>query len=66
MKITGTVTIRYEVTVEADDISQKVMSLYESDTLIAKAIDKKLPVGFWVEDDIRVQKTEKDNPQAID
>ncbi|GLY11358.1 hypothetical protein [Pseudobacillus badius] len=66
MKVTGTVTIRYEVNVEVDDISQEAMSLYESDTLIAKAIDKKLPVGFWVEDDIRVQKTEKNNLQTID
>ena len=54
MKVVGTVLIKYEVEVDADDISEDAMSLYDSDVLITKAIDDKLPRGFYVESDIRV------------
>ena len=59
MKVKGTVTINFEVNIDADDISTNSMSMYESDVLIAKAIDDILPHGCYVEGDIHVVKTIK-------
>ena len=59
MIVEGTVLIKYKVEIDAEDISEDAMDMYDSDILIERAIDKKLPLGFWVEDDIRVNKTTK-------
>jgi hypothetical protein len=59
MKVIGTVKIRYEVDIEAEDIATDAMDLYESDLLIAEAIDRKLPIGMWVESDVFVSEIKK-------
>lgn len=60
MKVTGTVVIEFEIDLQVEDISQDTMSMYESDVLIAQAIDQKLPKGLQVEGDIRVLKSYKE------
>ena len=59
MIVKGTVLINFEVKLDADDISTESMSVYDSDVLIAKAIDDKMPSGFYVESSIHVDETEK-------
>lgn len=54
MKVKGTVLINFEIDLEENDISEDSMTMYESDLLIAKEIDRLLPKGFDVESDIYV------------
>ena len=63
MKVRGTVLMNFEVEVDVEDISTDSMTMYESDTLIAKAIEDKMPLGFSVESDIHVIETKKSNQQ---
>lgn len=59
VKVRGTVLMNFEVELDVDDISTDSMSMYESDALIAKAIDEKMPHGFYVESDIHVTESQK-------
>ena len=59
LKVKGTVIINYEVSIDKEDISQDSMPLYDSDYLIAQAINSNLPKGYSVESDITVESTEK-------
>lgn len=54
MLVKGTVLMNFEVEVDAEDISEDAMTMYESDMLIAQAIDDIMPEGFYVESDIHV------------
>lgn len=54
MKVKGTVLVNFEINLEENDISEDSMTMYESDLLIAKEIDRLLPKGFDVESDIHV------------
>lgn len=59
MKVIGTAVIRFEIEIGAEDLSENSMTMYESDELIAHELDKKLPVGMYVNGDIFVDKTIK-------
>jgi hypothetical protein len=57
MWVKGTVLVEFRVEVDAEDISEDAMSMYESDEILAREINMKLPSGFYVEGDIRVIET---------
>ncbi|MEH6431905.1 hypothetical protein V7759_20960 [Bacillus sp. H7(2023)] len=57
LKVSGTVTISYVVDIDAEDISEDAMDMYNSDVLIADAIEEKYNV--IVNGDVFVKRTEK-------
>lgn len=60
MIVKGTALVSYVVELEGvEDISGDAMDMYDSDELIADAINLKMPSGFYVKGDIRVISSSK-------
>ena len=59
MIVKGTVLMNFEIDLDVDDISEDAMTMYESDLLIAEAINDLMPRGFYVESDIHVTSSSK-------